>query len=84
MAQRHRDKGFAEAPQAPLEGTPTDFSGPVSTWADSIAKAADADARTVTLGLPSKLDVIEIHLVQSVLAAERYVLGRGSCAPTHD
>jgi excinuclease ABC subunit B len=36
---------FAEAPQAALTGEPVDLKGPVSAWADEVAREAGLDAR---------------------------------------
>ena len=38
-----KKSGFGEAPQAPLEGAPL-TSGPISSWADEIARDAEAGA----------------------------------------
>ncbi|MCW2305787.1 excinuclease ABC subunit B [Rhodobium gokarnense] len=47
-----RQDGFAEAPQAPLEGTP--LSGSVSDWAKEISEAADAETAKPATKSPKK------------------------------
>jgi len=43
-AQPEPSHGFGEAPQAGLEGSPLDLSGPVTAWAEAIADEALRDA----------------------------------------
>ncbi|MEL7230144.1 MAG: DEAD/DEAH box helicase family protein, partial [Pseudomonadota bacterium] len=43
MAKSKRSQGFEEAPQAPFEGAP--LSGDISSWAEEIAKDAEAGPR---------------------------------------
>ena len=47
MAQKHRNKGFGEAPQPALEGVPAEqaFSGSGSAWADAIADEAEREGK---------------------------------------